>query len=413
MFIGTAVYAGGQFATLVVLAKLLPPEFVGRYALGLALVYPVMAFTNLQLKAVVTSEIRREIHFGHYVTLRLLTTLTALLIIFGITQALRYERELTAAVLMVAVVYSIEAISDVYYARLQLHDRMDAISKSMIARAVLSVLGVALATYVTRSVVWGLTGIAVARTIVLFAYDLAARTHGLAGASNVTRREALGPRVDVKVQRALLSLSLPLGVIVLLGCLNTYMPSYFIKHWLGERELGIFATIGFVVSVGNMAVVSLGQSAFTRLSRAYNSGNSSVFASLLVKLVAFGAGIGAVGMVVSKLAGRELLTIVFRPEYAQRADLLPWIMAAGGVMYMAQFLGFGLTAAGFYNSQVFLNVAASASLVVACYLLSDQGFWGVILAMLIAAIVQFAASLGILIIGVRTRSNVCTEPNPA
>ena len=82
-------------------------------------------------------------------------------------------------------------------------------------------------------------------------------------------------------------------------------------------------------------------------------------------------------------------------------------------MYMAQFLGFGLTAAGFYNSQVFLNVAASASLVVACYLLSDQGFWVVILAMLIAAIVQFAASLGILIIGVRTRSNVCTEPNPA
>ena len=74
MFVGNAVYAGGQFATLMLLAKLVRPELVGRYALGLAVVYPVMMFANLQLRAVFTSDIRQQVSFGYYVGLRMLTT---------------------------------------------------------------------------------------------------------------------------------------------------------------------------------------------------------------------------------------------------------------------------------------------------------------------------------------------------
>ena len=403
-FVGNAIYAGGQFATLMLLAKLLPPELVGQYALGLAMVYPVINLANLQLRAVMTSGTRQHTHFGYYLTLRLLTTSLALAIIFAITQILRYRWELTAVVLMVGVAYAIEAISDVYYARLQLYDRMAEMSKSLIARAVLSVLALAIATYISRSLLWGIVGIVLARAGVLFGYDICERTHGLAGQfKRFSRNEALTPRLDVKVQLKLLWLSFPLGIVVLLVALNSSVPSYFIKHALGERDLGIFAAIGFAVSVGNMAVVSLGQSAFTRLARSYAAGNLAEFGSLLAKLLAFGAAVGVCGMIISKLAGREILTILFRPEYAERADLLPWIMAAGGVVYMAQFLGFGMTAANFYNSQVVLNILANLSLIAACYwLVGRQGLLGVIIAMLIAAIVQLAASAIILVMGVRT-----------
>ena len=60
MFVGNAVYAAGQFATMMLLTKLVRPELVGRYALGLALVYPVINLTNLQLRAVMTSAARRS-----------------------------------------------------------------------------------------------------------------------------------------------------------------------------------------------------------------------------------------------------------------------------------------------------------------------------------------------------------------
>lgn len=410
MFVGNAVYAGGQFVILMLLAKLLRPEMVGQYALGLAIVYPVMMFTNLQLRAVITSG-ARQTHFGHYLSLRLLTTSLAFLFIFAITQILGYSRELTAVVLMVGVAYAIETISDVYYARLQLHDRMAEISKSLIARALLSVFGLAIATYSTSNVLWGISGVALARAIVLFGYDLRGRTHGLRGQAKwFSPTEELAPQFDLRVQRELFWVSLPLGIVVLLGCLNSSMPNFFIKHALGEREVGIFASIGFVVSIGNMAVVSLGQSAFTRLARSYAAGNLVMFSSLLGKLLACGAMVGLSGMMISKLAGREILTILFRPEYAERADLLPWIMAAGGVLYMAQFLGFGMTAAGFYNSQVVLNISANLSLLVACYwLVPRQGLLGAIFAMLIAAAVQLSASVIVLGISTRMRAPVCTE----
>ena len=411
MLVGNAIYGGGQFATLILLAKLVRPELVGQYALGLAVVYPVMMFTNLQLRAVMSSGSRKGIHFGNYLSLRLLTTSLAFALIFGITQILAYDRKLTTVVLMVGLAYGIETLSDVYYARLQLHDRMAEISKSMMARALLSAFGLAVVTYVTRNLLWGIAAVVLARVIVLLRYDICQRTHGLSGQSGkFSQNEALALRFDAKAVRELLGVSLPLGLVVLLGCLNSSIPNFFIKHALGERDLGIFAAIGFVVSVGNMAVVSLGQSAYTRLARSCAAGELGAFSSLLGKLLVFGAAIGLTGMILSKWAGREILAVLFRPEYAERADLLPWMMAAGGVLFMAQFLGFGLTAANFYHSQVVLNIAANISLLAACYwLVERQGLLGAIFAMLIAAIVQLAGSVLVLVIGLRTQVHPCVE----
>ncbi len=411
MFVGNAVYAAGQFATLMLLAKLVRPERVGQYALALAVVYPVILFTNLQLRAVMTSSIREQTHFGHFVSLRLLMTSLALMIIFAITRIFAYTRDLTAVVLIVSVVYAIDAMSDVYYAQLQLCDRMAEISKSLIARSLLSVIALASAIYLSRSLLWGVASIALARAVVLLGYDILRRTHGLSGdAEPFTRNAALTPRFDLSVQRDLLWLSFPLGIVVLLSSLNSSIPSYFIKNALGERDLGIFSAIGFMVSVGNMAVVSLGQSAFTRLARSYVECDFASFGSLLGRLLAFGATVGVCGMIISKLAGREILTILFRPEYAERADLLPWIMAAGGVVYMAQFLGFGLTAAGYYNSQVALNILANLGLLVSCHwLVESQGLLGVIFAMLVAGIVQLAGSLVVLALGMRVHAHERAE----
>lgn len=411
--IGNAVYAGAQFSVLMLLAKLLRPEMVGQYALGLALVYPVMMFTNLQLRAVLSSDSAEKVAFGHYFGLRLVMTALAFIWVFVIAHILGYDRQLTAVVLMVGVAYGIETISDVFYARLQLHDRMAEIAKSMMARAVLSVLALCLVTYATRNVLWGIAGIAFARAVVLFGYDMSRRTQGLPSRSGSSMaRGPLAPRFDWAIQRKLAWVSLPLGIVVLLGCLNSSIPNFFIKSALGEREVGMFAAIGFVVSVGNMAVVSLGQSAYTRLARSYAAGNHRAFGSLLVKLLAFGALLGLCGMVISKLAGRQILTILFHPEYAQRAELLPWIMAAGGVLFMAQFLGFGLTAANFYHSQVVLNAVAIFSLLLGCWwLVPQKGLLGAIFAMLIAATVQLVGSILVLLRGmtVKIQMPVCRE----
>lgn len=409
MLVGNATYACCQWATLMLTAKLIRPELVGQYALGLAIVYPVIALANFQLRAVVSSDIYRQIRFGHYLALRLLTTALALTIVFAITRILGYGWELTAVVLMVGVVYAIEAISDIYYARLQLSNRMVWISKSLIARALLSILGLTVGILISRNLLWGIAGIVLARATVLFCYDIRGRTHGLDGKfSGPSQAETLKPQFDLRVQRELLWFAFPLGILTLLVNLNSSIPSYFIKHALGERDLGIFSTIGFMASIGSMAATSLGQSAFTRLARTYVTENIGAFWSLLGILLALGATIGVCGFIVSKVAGREMLAIFFRPEYAERADLLPWIMVAAGVGYMAQFLGYGMTAARYYNSQILLLILVNLSTSVASYrLVARQGLHGAIFAILIAAIVQLSGSAIILLVGMRRRIGIC------
>jgi O-antigen/teichoic acid export membrane protein len=408
MFVGNAVYACGQWITLMLLTKLIRPEFVGQYALSLAIVYPVIALTSFQLRAVVASGMYRQARFGHFLGLRLYTTSLALMIVFAITQILGYRLELTAVVLMVCMAHAIENISDIYYGRLQLYDRIVRISHSLIARTLLSVFGLTVGIYVGRNLFWGIAGIMLGRATVLLGYDARARTHDLTEKpTDSSRSEALKPCSHLRVQRELLWFSFPLGILTLLVTLNSSIPTYFIKYALGERELGIFSTIGFMVSAGSIAAMSLGQSAFTRLARAYTAENVGEFWSILGKLLALGATVGICGVILSKVAGQEILTIVFRREYAERADLLPWVMAAGGIGYMGQFLGIGMTAARYYHSQIVLLILVGLSLSVTSYFLVPRhGLLGASFSMLVAAIVQLAGSFIILFIGTRARHGV-------
>jgi O-antigen/teichoic acid export membrane protein len=300
---------------------------------------------------------------------------------------------------MVGLAQAIEAVSDVYYARLQLQDRMERISKSMMTRTVLSMVGLAATVYFTRSLFWGITAIVLARAAVLLGYDIRVRTHDLTGQSEgFFENEALKPRWNRRVQRELLWLSFPLGIIAVLVSLNSSIPRYFIDRALGERALGIFSALTFMLAAGSMAVVSLGQSAFTRLAKSYATSDLVEFRGLLGKLLAMGATLGIAGIIVAKVAGQELLTMLFRPEYAEHANLLPWIMGAATISYLAQFLGFGMTAAGCYNPQVVLFFVSNLVVALGSYwLIPQRGLPGAILALFFSAIAQLIGSVIILL----------------
>jgi hypothetical protein len=66
---------------LVVFAKLGTPEMLGQFALGLAVVSPVITLTNLQLQQVQATDARQQYQFGDYLALRLITTPLAIVVI--------------------------------------------------------------------------------------------------------------------------------------------------------------------------------------------------------------------------------------------------------------------------------------------------------------------------------------------
>lgn len=386
-FAGNAIYAACQYAVLVVLAKRGSPELVGHYSLAVAVATPVITFAMLQLRSLQVSDVRRESPFGDYFTFRLITMLLALVSIAGLCAGLKYSGSTFALTEAVGLALAIEAISDIVYGQMQVNRRMDRIAKSMIGRGLLSLVVLVGAMIATGSLLWSILGMAAIRVAVFLCYDL--------GAARETAGESWRPslrgmwRFRPDIQRNLLRLAFPVGLVSVLVSLNTSIPRYFIDWSLGPRELGLFSALAFFQSSGNMIVGALGQAAFGRMARHAADNDIAGFRRLLGKLLLVGGGLGIGGVAAAALLGRQVLTMLFRPEYAQRPRLLTYLMAAAAMGYLAQLIGYAVTAARIFKPQIPLFAVVASTLVVTSYLLTPRGgMGGAITAILITGLVQ-------------------------
>ena len=402
--LGNIVYSGCQWGMLVILAKLGSPVMVGQFALGLAVTAPIIMFANLQLRAVQATDAKHEYLFGDYLGLRLIAIALALFVIVAISFFSGYREDTMLVILVIGVAKAFESTSDIFFGLLQQHERMDRIAKSMMLKGFLSLLALGIGVYLTRSTLWGVIGLAVIWALILIYYDLKSGALILR-LSQITNPSAnikiddstLSPRWDKAKLRKLALLALPLGFVMLLISLNVNIPRYFIEHYLGERQLGIFAAISYLMVAGTTIVSALGQSASPRLAKYYASGNHTAFRDLLVKLVAIAMLLGLAGLLVVIFAGRELLTLLYRPEYAKHVDIFLWAMVAAGISYITSFLGYGMTAARYFKVQMPLFTVVILVLIIACFwLIPAYGLLGAAMALTIAAIAQMLGSLVIL-----------------
>jgi O-antigen/teichoic acid export membrane protein len=405
-FAGNVVYAASQWGMLVVLAKLGSPEMVGQFTLGLAVTAPVIMFTNLNLRSVQATDARHQYLFGDYLGLRLIATGLALLAIAGITIAAGYRWETSQIILLVGLAKAFESISDVFYGLIQQYERMDRIAISLMIKGPVSLLLLGLGVYLTGSVLGGAVGLTVAWAIVLVGYDIRSgalilNTPPLTpqdGVAASPEAVALRPRWHLKTLGKLTWLTMPLGLVMMLISLNTNIPRYFIERYLGERELGIFGAISYLMVAGSIVVRALGQSASPRLAKYYAAGDSTAFRRLLLKLVQIGFLLGAAAVLVAIVAGRQILTLLYRPEYAQQADVLVWLMVAAGIGYVSSFLGSGMTAARYFRIQILVFALVTGTSATAClWLIPTSGLRGAAIALIIAAIIQAGLSLGVIL----------------
>ena len=403
---GNVVYAGCQWGMLIVLAKLGSPVMVGQFALGLAITAPVIMFANLDLRTVQATDARADFLFGHYLGLRSITAGLALLVIAGITFAGSFRRETALVILAVGFVKTFDSFSDVIYGSLQRYEKMDRIAISMIIKGPLSLATLSLGVYLTGNVLGGVLGLAVTSGLVLAFYDLRSSVlilkdlpHERAGAIWVKGLYLLW---DFKKLGRLAWLALPLGAVALLWSLNANIPRYFIEHYLGERELGIFAALAYLMVAGKTVMSALAQTSIPRLSKYYATGNRDAFRSLLFRLIGLGAFLGGVGLLLTYWAGREILTLVYRPEYAQYSDILFWVMFAAAINFVSTFLFFGLTAARYFKIQTMLHALITITITVASYfLIPTLGLMGASLVLIIASIFQLVSPIPFLVNGIK------------
>lgn len=400
-FVGNVVYSACQWGMLTVLAKLGSAEMVGQFSLGLAVTAPVIMLTNLQLRTVQATDAQDKYAFGSYLGLRLVMTTLALLVIAGIVWISGFRTVTAWVVMVVGLSKAIEAISDMFYGLCQKHERMDRVAGSLMIRGPLSLAMLGSGVYLTGSVLWGAAGLVAAFLLVLVGYDIrngaqvlrtTSRPRGMALGSSGWGAEVY-PRWQWGILARLAWLALPLGIVMMLLSLNTNVPGYFVERYLGERELGIFSAMAYLIVAGNLVVVALGSSASPQLAKRYVQEDVTAFRKLLLNLVGVGALLGVAGMLAAFVAGREILTILYRPEYAEYPGVFLWLMGAAAIKYVASFLGYGMTAAGYFKAQMPLFAIVAGVTVLAClWLVPSHGLLGAAMALVISAVVQVVGS---------------------
>ena len=146
----------------------------------LAITGPVFVFAGFNLRTVQVTDARRDFQFGDYLGLRLLSIAAGIAVVFAIEIISRHDADLLLVVLMTAAAKSLDLIGDT--ASSASSSSTNAWTASPCPRcsgARSSFSPVAAAAYLTRNVLWAVTGQAAVSLAVLITYDLrnAGRLH--------------------------------------------------------------------------------------------------------------------------------------------------------------------------------------------------------------------------------------------
>lgn len=389
---------------VVVLAKLSTPEVVGQFTLGFAVTAPVILLASFALRPVQATDTSHQYIFSDYLGLRLVMTPIALLAIAITVYVTGYRWETSIVILVIGVAKSFESISDVFYGLFQQHERMDLIAKSMMIKGLLSLVALTIGIYLTGSVLCGTLALAIIWAWTLVRYDIhngmvvlagepasqpQYATVGLLGNAAIVR-----PCWKFKTLAGLARIALPLGVTMTLMSLNTNIPRYFIERYWGEKALGIFAAMAYLMIVGGRAMNALGQSATPRLARYFAESNGEEFRALLLRMVGFGVLLGGAGILMALAMGREILTLFYRPEYAEHVNVLFWLMLAAALEYVSFFLSYGVMACRFFRVLSLLFLLTTAIIIICSYVfIPSHGLIGAAWACCAGALVQIVGAL--------------------
>lgn len=353
-FLANTISAFLTWLLLVVLAKLATVEIIGDYGIAQAISLPVSMLLSLKLQVAQVTDAKDEFDFGHYYALQITTSIMTILatVVIGFS-FYKYDTAINIAVLGLG--YAIMNFKEVFLAVLQKYERMGLMAGSRIFESVFSFLLFGVVFWFSKNLVFAIFGMVVSRIIVLTCYDIPVSKRLL------RKNDYAGPIVPhwhFGTIWQLIKMTSPLGLTAWLAALFTSLPRLFLDKFSGREEVGYFVAISSLLAAGTLTITALTQTVGPRLAKYYEE-NIKAYQTLLLKLVIFGIGLGITGIIIAVLAGKLILTILFKPEYAQYNNVFIILAIACLLLMLFSFMNAGLTAARRFLIQVPLYIACA------------------------------------------------------
>ena len=385
-FAGNAVYAGGQWAVLVLLVNARSPAEVGSYAYALAVTSPIFVLTSIRLRHLLATAVVSRDDFGDYLATRLLTTGCALFASLAIGALSTSSAETLLVIALVALARSCDALSDICQGLFQRELDMRTAAVGLMINAIVSVLLVQGALVLWQSLPLAAVGYAAGSCIAFVSWDLPRAVRIMNAPCEGSRAFWTWNGVRSLVVRAL-----PLGLSSAVGSVQTNLPRYAIASLLGPAPLAVFAAISHIPILGHLAVNAASQAALPLLARDAQP-RRAFYQARLFSLVASSLGLGAIALPVTIVVGRRMLVEIYGREYAEHASVLILLMATAVIVSTSVFLGAATVARGRFGAQLAISTTSLAVVAGSLGPLVHRfGLNGAAGSLLIGAIVELAA----------------------
>ena len=383
---GNITYAGAQFIIVILLNKFGSPEIVGQYSLGLAVTAPIFMLSHLHLRSVLIVDTSGKYVFGDFIGLRLLTTAVAFTFTAGFIIVSSFDWNTVLVIFFISLYRIVESVSDILLGIIQKQERLDQISISRAAKGLSSILIFTLVFIPTQSLNLSLIVMIIGWLAITIGYD----------ARKARTLTTLVPIFNKSSLWQLLIVSSPLGVVLALMSLNTNIPLYAISYFKGEYDLGIYASLSYMIVACNVVVTALGEAITPRLARWHAAGMHQEFNSLLRRMIAVGVGISAIACVVGWMFGQQLLTLLYSPDVAQEIGLFRWLLVSTLLVFVSSYLWYAITATGKYKAQIPLFLCTAITNGLACLVFVPQ--YGMIGAAIGASLGLFVQMIGSMVV---------------
>ena len=375
---GNFVFAFSQWVILIFFARMTNQENLGQYALALAIVTPIFAVGNLQLRPLYILDVNSEqkYTYTHFYYLRLICSFIALAccLVLGL-----FFNVSILVLLLVGLLKFFESYSDIIYAYYNAHDQTQLISKSLFLKGTLSVLAVAVGLYLFDFYTALILFLIVYLVVWLFIDNLYIQK----------TQEIKKMSLDLGIMKSAIPMGISLGIVTL----QSNIPRLFLDQYASIEAVGIFTVLSYFIIVGSIFINSICQYLSPRLTHAWNH-NRAYFKKLLSMALLIAGGLGLIAIFLSYFMGEFVLNLVYGAEYVAYTDAFVLTMVAGFILYLATVLGYTLTAIGFIKQQVYLfSIVLIFSVLVSYLCIPEYGVVGGIYTLMVSYLVQCVLSL--------------------
>jgi O-antigen/teichoic acid export membrane protein len=382
--VGSVVYLGSQWLTLVLVARLLGEQALGEFSLALAVTSPIVLLTRMQLRTVQATDAAKQWTFEDYLRVSVAGGGVGLGIGVGVLTASGVGAVVVVVGLILLLGRMAETASEAVYGELQRRHEMRQVANAYMVKGGVVIACVAGSVVLGGGVAGVGIGLLVAWVTTFFGVDLR-RVRTLAGGYGFAGEGSW--KVVLRKLKPLVVTALPLGGIALLSSLKMNAPKYALALESGEISVGVFTALAYFLVVGGRANLAIGHTVIPVIATHLAGGRERKFKRWVGAYLLATVVIGLTAILVAYAWGEDVLALVFGSAYGAYAPVLVIVMFAGLAEYLAGSLRNLLITLRAIHVQLPITVAS----LVICFALSavlvpEQG--------LIGAAFAFGVALG-------------------